>query len=1006
MVITKGNALLMDLLQMTLLESIPGCAAMIIKNHSREIIAANKTAREMGAVSGQMCFTACFLRNEVCNFCQAARLWECGEPQYCEADYQGRLYEGRWSAFSEDLYVHYLIDVTERKCVEITAIENVMLHRNIIRKMVQPFALHEIICDDSGNPVNYRFLDVNHAFGELLGKGADEIINKTVLELFPETESFWIDTFGKVALTGKPVHFENFSIERNRYFDVIAYSPKQGQFAVIANDITSHKDSEEALISQQSLLARSQELGHIGTWELNIPENILIWTDENYRIFGVPPESDANYELFLSKVHPEDRDLVEREWAAAMQGNPYDIVHRLLVDGEVRWVRQKADLIFDDQANVVRAIGFTQEVTERVETEEKLRQSEERYRALYENAPLPYHSLDENGCFLDVNPAWLSSLGYEREDVIGKFYTDFLHPDWQPLFEKKFPKLKQRGHVHDVHFKIRHKDGHYLDIALEGCIGSNLDGSFKQTYCVFQDITRFRQSEEELRKSESRFRLLVETSPDAVFVRDKHCFMYLNAAAVRLFGAVSEKDLIGTPIIERYHPEDRSKILQRMQMIEDNEKPLPLTQSVCLQLDGTEVNVESAVVPILFRGEKGALVFMRNITERVEQLKRQKSLEEQLHQSQKIESVGRLAGGVAHDFNNMLSVIIGHTEIAKRKLQSTASAQKDLEQILQAANRSRDITHQLLAFARKQVVKPRPLALNESVEGMLKMLHKLLGENIEIRWHPKGNLWPVKIDPSQLDQILANLCVNARDAIADTGRLTIETNMVALDQDVCDQYPGLSPGDYVVLKVIDDGRGMDEATLKKIFEPFFTTKEVGVGTGLGLATVYGIVKQSHGYIDVSSEPGKGTTFKIYLPRYEGPLVEAQVEKVKEVHKGRGETVLLVEDEKAVIEMATTMLEDLGYKVLAANTPTEALSFAETYHEEIHLLLTDVVMPEMNGRELTERLKTFHPELKCLYMSGYTADIIAHHGILDDGIHFVQKPFTMTDFSAAIRAMLD
>ena len=528
--------------------------------------------------------------------------------------------------------------------------------------------------------------------------------------------------------------------------------------------------------------------------------------------------------------------------------------------------------------------------------------------------------------------------------------------------------------------------------------------TYRQKYET-EKIHRSRATEQ-VKQSEERFRLLVENAPDAIFVRDKSCFTYLNEAAIRLFGADSAQDLIGTPIIERYHPEIREDIRERMQILNEQHLAVPLRQSVCLQMDGTEVDVESVAVPMNFEGKDGSLIFMRNITDRVEEQNQQLLLEEQLHQSQKIESLGRLAGGVAHDYNNMLSVILGYSELAQMKVNPSDPIQNYLEQIHNAAIRSRDITRQLLAFARKQIINPKVMDLNDSVENMLKMLRNLLGENINLAWHPKKDIWPVKMDPSQLDQILANLCINARDSIADVGKMTIETNIVTFNEDYCKDHLGFIPGDFVMFAVSDDGCGMDSEILANIFEPFFTTKEVGEGSGLGLATVYGVVKQANGFINVYSEPGQGTTFKIYLPRCEELETVIRETVTAEVLKGQGETVLLVEDEAAIITLATAMLEDLGYHVLAANSPVEALSLVEAHQGEIHLLLTDVVMPGMNGRDLAKQIQKTCPEMKILFMSGYTANVIAHHGVLDEGINFIQKPFSRSDLSIRLREALD
>jgi len=368
--------------------------------------------------------------------------------------------------------------------------------------------------------------------------------------------------------------------------------------------------------------------------------------------------------------------------------------------------------------------------------------------------------------------------------------------------------------------------------------------------------------------------------------------------------------------------------------------------------------------------------------------------------------VGKLAGGVAHDFNNMLGVILGHVEMALDQGQADDSLFHHLDEIRKAAGRSADLTRQLLAFARRQTVIPRVLDLNDTVVGMLKMLRRLIGENVEFVWMPGHELWRVKIDPSQIDQILVNLVVNARDAISGVGRITIETaNAVVRDVPVLDS-PAVTPGEYVVITVSDNGCGMGREILDHIFEPFYTTKSVGKGTGLGLATVYGIVRQNEGFVDVESEPGRGTTFRIHLPRYLGKTDEGQgLSGAGPPPRGK-ETVLIVEDGDSVLRMTKAILEQLGYTALTADKPREALRLAEEYEGEIHLLITDVVMPEMEGKKLAGLLTSIRPRMKCLFMSGYTADVIAHHGIIEEGVNFIHKPFAVKGLALKIREILD
>ena len=382
-------------------------------------------------------------------------------------------------------------------------------------------------------------------------------------------------------------------------------------------------------------------------------------------------------------------------------------------------------------------------------------------------------------------------------------------------------------------------------------------------------------------------------------------------------------------------------------------------------------------------------------------------LQEQLNQARKMESIGRLAGGVAHDFNNMLSVILGYAQMALQETSPNSSVQSHLRRIMDASQRSANITRQLLAFARKQTISPKILNLNATIEqGMLQMLRRLLGENIELEWKPKANLWKVKIDTSQIDQILANLCVNARDAIDGIGKIIIETDKVTIEEQFSVNYPDSTPGEYVRLTISDNGRGMKQSILANIFEPFFTTKDIGKGTGLGLATVYGIVKQNQGFITVDSKIGLGTIFNIYLPRFkdtEEPDLEAG--EFTPVKRGK-ETVLLVEDETIILEMATKMLQLQGYTVLAAAMPSRAIELVKNYTGQIHLLMTDVIMPEMNGRDLATQLQTLYPSLKLLFMSGYTSDIINDNGVLSEGVNFIQKPFLLEELITKVQEILE
>jgi PAS domain S-box-containing protein len=523
------------------------------------------------------------------------------------------------------------------------------------------------------------------------------------------------------------------------------------------------------------------------------------------------------------------------------------------------------------------------------------------------------------------------------------------------------------------------------------------------------DITAHKRAAEALRESRDRLEAILSSLDDAVFLVDPATRLIgdCNEATTRLFG-YSREELTGRESDFLHVDHAHFERFGREALAAYEDPGCYATEFEMRRKNGDVFPTEHFVRPL--RDPDGRIrcivSVVRDITDRKRAEEERATLEAQLQQSQKMESVGRLAGGVAHDFNNMLGVILGHAEFALDQVDPDQPLHADLEEIQQAARRSADLTRQLLAFARKQTIAPQVLDLNETVAGMLKMLRRLIGEDIDLTWHPEPGLWPVRVDPSQIDQILANLCVNARDAIADVGKMTIETAHGVFDADYCARHVGFVPGEYVRLAVSDDGCGMDEDTLAHVFEPFFTTKAVGTGTGLGLATVYGIVKQNDGFINVYSEPGHGTTFAIYLPRYAGTAEPARHAAAAGPLARGHETILLVEDEPALLRMTHEMLALQGYVVLATGTPGDAIRLAGEHAGTIHLLLTDVVMPEMNGRDLAQQVLSVHPRIRRLFMSGYTANVIAHHGVLEEGAHFIQKPFAVKELAAKVRAVLD
>jgi two-component system cell cycle sensor histidine kinase/response regulator CckA len=502
------------------------------------------------------------------------------------------------------------------------------------------------------------------------------------------------------------------------------------------------------------------------------------------------------------------------------------------------------------------------------------------------------------------------------------------------------------------------------------------------------------------RQTEERYRWVLDNMTEAVFLVDLDGRLVFGNPQFFPLTGYSEQELIGQPVFRLFTPEAGQEVRTRIEGARAGQEVPPFFESELVRKDGSHVSVEANVLSISREGRAVArLGVVRDVTER-------KLLEQQFRQAHKMEAVGQLSGGIAHDFNNLLTVIAGRTHLLLSGLPAGDPARHSIELIQRTADRATLLTRQLLAFSRKQIMILRVLDLNTIVTGIEPILRRLIPENVELRVEPtEMPLW-VKVDPGQIEQIILNLAVNARDAMPDGGRINIRTAGVPIDEVYVRTHMGARAGPAVLLEVSDTGIGMTAEVRSHIFEPFFTTKPVGQGTGLGLSTVYGIVKQTAGYIEALSEPGHGSTFQIYLPRAE-EAEAAGLAEAPAVRYARGsETILLVEDEEEVRELAREILEQMGYTLLTAGDPAESIRISRGGAGVIHLLVTDVVMPGMSGRQLADQLVSERPRLKVLYMSGYTDDAIVHHGVLDPGVAFVQKPFTPDSLSRKVREVLD
>jgi len=637
--------------------------------------------------------------------------------------------------------------------------------------------------------------------------------------------------------------------------------------------------------------------------------------------------------------------------------------------------------------------AYLRDITARKQAEEALRKSEERFRALVENSSDGICLVDREGIILYSSSSSVRVLGWLPEERKGRRAFEFVHPDDTERFRAFFAHcLGSAGLPTAIEVRGLHLDGGWRQV--EVVAANHLDDPAVGAVVInFRDITLRRRAEESVREAAHQFRAVFDGALDAMVIADDEGrYVEVNAAACGLYG-LSRSALLGHWIGDFAAPGlDVASIWSTFRREGRAKGELRI-----IRPDGRVRELEFAASADFLPGSH--LAVFRDVTQR-------RQLEEQLRQAQKIEAVGRLAGGVAHDFNNLLNVITGYGQMLFRRLTDGPEREKT-RAILQAADRAAGLTRQLLAFSRKQVLEPKVLDLNAVVSGMDEMMRRLIGEDIELQAELAPDLGRTRADPGQLEQVLMNLVVNARDAMPRGGRVTLETSNAEMDDAYVRDHLGARPGRYVTLAVCDTGLGMDAETQKHIFEPFFTTKEKGKGTGLGLATVYGIVKQSEGYIWVDSAPGAGTTVRVYLPWVEAePVPEPKPPVAPEQMPARGtETVLLVEDEDMVRRMTREVLEGAGYRVLEASSGFEALRVSAGHGGRLDLLLTDVVMPGMSGRELAERLAPVRPGMKVLYMSGHTDDAIFHHGVTQAGTGFLQKPFTPDALERRVRDLL-
>ncbi|MEW6136904.1 MAG: PAS domain S-box protein [Thermodesulfobacteriota bacterium] len=702
---------------------------------------------------------------------------------------------------------------------------------------------------------------------------------------------------------------------------------------------------------------------------------------------------------WIDLVHPDDRGAAMEIIRTVLEGQPL-LSHEnryMCKDGTYRWISWNAFPLPGEKL----IFAVARDVTQRRHAEEELKENQRRLRAVLEHLPHLLWMKDRNGVFLMVNEVFARSCGRASiEEVIGKTDFDVWPKALAELYTADDASVMASEKAKWTEEPIVDRgETKWFETFKTPLFDS--DGTLVGTVGSARDITARKSAEEALRQSEEKHRRILETIADGYHEVDlKGTLTLVNDSLCEILG-YSREELLQVTFRRFMDEETARRVFLAYNEVYRTGIPNRSISFEVTRKDGAKREVSAGIS--LIRDSDGAPTgfrgILRDITER-------RHLEEQLRQAVKMEAIGRLAGGVAHDFNNLLTAIMGYTSILSLRLKGDEDSQSRLRQIARAAERAADLTRQLLAFSRKQVLEVRVLNLNSLVKDIESMLSRLIGEDVELATDLDPSIGNVRADATQIEQIIVNLAVNARDAMPNGGTLTIETKNAVLDEGYCSSRAEVVPGEYVVLCVSDTGHGMDDETCKRAFDPFFTTKAKGGGTGLGLSTVYGIVKQHGGHVALYSEPGSGTTFKVYLPQVtESAGISDTTSDDKEKLMGT-ETILLVEDEQVVRDLASEALQLLGYSVLTASSPSEALAIASDHASRIHLLLTDVVLPQMDGKTLYETLVLDRPGMKVLYVSGYTENFIVHRGILDFGVTFLQKPFSIENLSRKVRELLD
>ena len=1111
MVIQEGqivfvNQTATDILGYSIEEITSESLAKFIHPADRELVLGRYLARMDGKpVTGQYTFRALHKNGEA--------LWLDVNVVYIE-------WEGKPAT------LNFLTDITERRQAEEALRESEKSYRNLF----DDHAAVKLVID----PATGNIIKANHAAAAYYGWSREQLAQMKIQDINIMPPEIIQDEM-KNASSAQRIHFEfrhrlaDGSIRDVEVFSSMIKMEGRDYLHSIVHDITERKLAEENLSTALQHLNAHMDNSPLAVIEFDPMFRVIRWSKEAERVFGWTAEEVEGKAINeLRWVYNEDDVLVQQESSGLFSGErrrSKNVNRNYRKDGSIIWCEWYDSAIYDTQGNIVSILSLVLDITERKQAEEALRESEEKYRKLFDTTPVGTGISTLEGKVLTMNRSMQEITGYTEDEYRGAVLNTYANPEDR---EHVMEILRTQGRVRDMEVELVRRDGTHYD-SLVNLDQVNMGGETVLVTTV-RDITKRKQAEKALRESEETLRSVFKATPIGVTFNKGRRLISVNDSMCEIIG-YTERELIGTDariffftqeeyeevgrtlypqaikdgrgsvetrmrrkdgsavhviltagILHADNPShgfvvtvnditDRKKAEEALYESEKKFAQLVEQSPIAIEVynsDGLLLNVNRAYenlwnirketvigkfnilkhqiprnqnvfdyIERAFRGEKLQLPLSEhdpNITgdfpaarKRFVQpyiypiinergvishvvlinidVTEQERLEQQLLQAQKMETIGRLAGGVAHDFNNILTVINANAEMALMFMEQTDQHYEAFEEIRKSGERAANLTRQLLAFSRRQIIEPRVINLNQTLMEMDKMFRRLIGEHIELITLPEESVWQVKVDPGQIEQVLINLVVNARDAMPDGGKLIIETHNVVLDEEFTNSHQDTIPGNYVMFAVSDTGIGMNAETLSHLFEPFFTTKPKGSGTGLGLSTCYGIVKQNKGGIWIYSEPARGTSVKVYLPAIEETTQNMEVHTIQEIFPPGTETVLVVEDDRGIRTMINRQLTTSGYRVLTASNGDEALSLVGKHPEPIQLLITDVIMPLMGGKELADRLAVIYPGLRILFMSGYTDNSIVHHGVIEPGIKFIQKPFSMVDFMRKIREVL-